>query len=453
MLEFVIILLLIILNGLFAMSEIAIVSSRRAKLQHLADNGNRKAQTALALAKNPSHFLSTIQVGITLIAILSGAIGEATFSRPLAEMLHTVPFIGAYSDTFAFSLVVLILTYFSLIIGELVPKRLALFNPEGIAVTVASPLRLISMLVFPIVRLLSLSTEWVLRTLGFKPTTEPPITEEEIKVLMAQGTAAGVFEKFEQELVRNVFRLGDRTVSGIMVPRMDFVYLDLASSLEENRHIILTSGHTRFPVCKGSLDNLVGVLHTKDMLEFSLLGKPIDLSKMTRLPMDVPESLTAMALLEKFKNSRGHIALVVDEYGEIQGLVTLRDILEAVVGEIPTLGKALEPLAVQRDDGSWLLDGMLNIDPLKEILLISVLPDEETQSYNTLSGFIMMQMGRVPDVADHFEWHDTLFEIMDMDGNRIDKVLVTPLTPKTAPSEEQPVSGMPHRGSPPTSPN
>lgn len=452
MFEFFTILLLIGLNGLFAMSEIAIVSSRRAKLQHLADSGNSKAKAALYLSQNPNHFLSTIQVGITLIAILSGAIGEATFSQPLAEKFRTFPIIAPYSDTLAFVLVVLILTYFSLIIGELVPKRLALLNPEGISILVASPLRLLSRLVFPVVRVLSFSTEWVLRGLGSKPTEDPPVTEEEIKVLMAQGAEAGVFEKFEQDLVRNIFRLGSRSISGIMVPRLDFVYLDLESSQEDTHKIILTSGHTRFPVCKGGLDNLIGVFHTKDILEFSLLGQPVDLAKIVRPPIYVPESMPAMALLEKFKHSKGHIAFVVDEYGEIQGLVTLRDILEAVVGAVPSHGEITEQLAVQREDGSWLLDGMLDIDQLKDILQVSSLPDEASQNYNTLSGFVMMQMGRVPNVADHFEWHETRFEIMDMDGNRIDKVLVNPSTQKTELSEAVSVSDKPDRDSPPTSP-
>ena len=450
MIEIALILFLIILNGVFAMSEIAVVSSRRARLQHLANAGNHKARAALELSHDPGHFLSTIQVGITLIGILSGAIGQAALSQPLSEKLSLFPIIAPYSEALAFALVVASITYLSLIIGELVPKRLALLNPETIAGVVAAPMRLLSLIAFPIVRLLSLSTEGVLRLLGAKASAGTPISEEEIKVLMEQGTQAGIFEKIEQELVRNVFRLSARGVGGIMTPRPDIIYLDLEDPFEENRQKLITGGHSRYPLCKGGEDNILGMVHTKDLLKDCLMGKSINLSAFSRPPLYVPETISSLVLLEKFKAFREHSALVVDEYGEIQGIATLRDVLEAVVGDIPAAMEPLEQLAVQREDGSWLLDGMLDVDRLKEILHVTELPGEEMRNYNTLSGFVMMEMRRVPTVADHFEWNAMRFEIMDMDGNRVDKVLVAPISGQSTATLDTPASEDNDRGSGPT---
>ena len=424
--EILIILLLVLFNGVLAMSEIAVVSARRVRLQQWAAKGDKRAAAALALAQEPGHFLSTIQVGITLVGILSGAYGEATVAAPLARALKQVPALAPYGDAIAFAAVVTAITVLSLVIGELVPKRVALLNAERVASLVAVPMRRLSLIVYPLVKLLSAATDGVLRMLGAQPSKEPPITEEEIRVLMQQGTEAGIFEKAEQDLVRNVFLLDRRGIGGLMTPKPDVVYLDVEDSTREVLRKIDESGHSLYPVCKGDLDNVLGIVQTKALLARCLAGAPLDLTAVLQAPLYVPESLSAMELLKVFKQSPVEAALAIDEYGEIQGIVTLGDVLEAVVGEMPSAGEGEEAPAVQREDGSWLLDGMLPVDQLKTLFRIEGLPEEETRSYNTVAGFIMSQLGRVPAVADHFEWHGLRFEVADMDRARIDKVLVIP---------------------------
>ncbi len=427
--EVLLILVLLIANGVFSMSEMAIVSSRKTKLQQMANEGDKKAGVALDLANEPGHFLSTIQVGITLIAMLTGAFGGATISEHLAAQLRTIPIIAPYSEVLSLALVVIGLTYLSLIIGELAPKRLALHNPERIASIVAGPMRFLSLLTFPIVRLLSFSTDLVLRVLGVKPPSESPVTEEEIQVLLQEGTEAGVFEEAEQDMVEGVFRLGERRVSALMRPWTEIVWLDVNDSAEEIRRTMTDSSYSRFPVCDGGLDHVLGVVQAKELLVRSLAGQPLDLKAALKKPLFVPESMPASKLLELFKGSGTHLALVIDEYGGLAGLVTINDIVEEIVGDIE-LG---EPEAVQRQDGSWLLDGMLLVDDFKELFNISKLSDEG--EYQTLGGFVMMQMGRIPSAGDRFEWDRFRFEVMDMDGNRVDKVLVQ-VKPEEPPDQD-----------------
>lgn len=427
-LEILVILLLMIANGLFSMSEMAIVSARRARLQELVEQGNVNARTALELANSPNRFLSTVQIGITLIGILTGAFGGATLANSIEPYIQLIPFLRQSSETVAFGLVVLLITYLSLIIGELVPKRLALSNPERIATAVAIPMRGIARLTSPIVHLLSLSTEAVLRLLRVNTSSnEPLVTEEEIKVLVRQGTEAGMFDVAEQDMVERVFRLGDQQVSALMTPRLDIIWLDLNDSAEINRRKMSESRHSRFPVCQETLDNVLGVIHVTDVLTRSLSGEPIDLASLLRQPLFLPESTHAFKVLERFKQSGTHVAMVVDEYGVIQGMVTLNDVMEVIIGDVPFADNPQEEMVIRRDDGSWLLDGMLPVDEVKELLELNVLPGEERGNYQTLGGFVITQLGQIPKSSDHFEWDGFRFEVMDMDGNRVDKVLVVPL--------------------------
>ncbi|WP_414572032.1 hemolysin family protein [Nostoc sp. CCY 9925] len=430
--EILIILVLIIANGVFSMSEMAIVSARKVRLQQLANQGDAKARVALKLAESPNNFLSTIQVGISLIGILTGAFGGATIANRLAVYVRLVPALASYSEPLSFGIVVLIITYLSLIIGELVPKRLALNNPEGIAAFVAIPMRALSAIASPMVHLLSASTDMVLRLLGVTQSTEPQVTEEEIKILIEQGTEAGTFEEAEQDMVERVFRLGDRPVSYLMTPRPDIVWLDLDDSAEENRQKMVDSAYSRYPVCQGGLDNVLGVIPVTDLLARSFRGEQLDLTVGLRQPVFVPESTRGLKVLELFKQTVTHMALVVDEYGVIQGLVTLNDIMSEIVGDVPSTDGQDEPQAVQREDGSWLLDGMLPVEEFLELFGMEEWESEERGSYQTLGGFVITHLGRIPAAADHFEWEGMRIEVMDMDGNRVDKVLVVPKANKSA---------------------
>jgi putative hemolysin len=429
-LEIFFLILLIVLNGIFSMSEMAVVSARKVRLQQLANQGNAKARTALELADSPNQFLSTVQVGITLIGTLAGAFGGATLAEKLATQLKLIPFLASKSEAIALFIVVLTISYLSLVIGELVPKRLALNNPEQIASSVASPMRFLAMIVSPVVHLLSYSTDMVLRLLGIGPSTDPEVTEEEIKILIEQGTEAGTFEEAEQEMLNRVFRLGDRRVSALMTPRPEIVWLDLDDSADTNRRIIIDSNHSRFPVCEGDLDNVLGIIQVSNLLTRCLSGQPLDLTTSLQRPLYVPEGTPGLRILELFKQSGTHLALVVDEYGVIQGLVTLNDILEEIVGDIPSVDGFDEPQVVKREDGSWLVDGMLPVEEFFEAFEIPELPREQKGNYHTVGGFVVTQLGRIPKAADHFEWRGMRFEVMDMDGNRVDKVLLVPACAK-----------------------
>ncbi|MBD2346249.1 hemolysin family protein [Anabaena subtropica] len=434
--EILIILVLILANGVFSMSEMAVVSARKVRLQQLANQGDAKARAALKLAESPNNFLSTIQIGISLIGILTGAFGGATIASRLVVYVRLIPFLVPYSEAIAFGIVVLLITYLSLIIGELVPKRLALNNPERIATVVALPMRALAALASPAVHLLSASTEMVLRVLGITPSVEPQVTEEEIKILIEQGTEAGTFEEAEQNMVERVFRLGDRPVTSLMSPRPDIIWLDLDDTPEENRQKMSENGYSRYPVCQGGLDNVLGIIPVTDLLARSLRGDSLDLTVGLRQPVFVPESTRGLKVLELFKQTITHMALVVDEYGVIQGLVTLNDIMSEIVGDVPSDDGEEEPQAVQREDGSWLLDGMLGVEEFFELFEMEEWESEERGSYQTLGGFVITHLGRIPAAADHFEWHGMRIEVMDMDGNRVDKVLVVPMANQVEDTQE-----------------
>ena len=425
--ESLFIILLVIANGVFSMSELAVVSSRKARLQHLANAGNARARAALELANNPDRFLSTVQIGITLVGILAGAFGGATIAEQIGVRLSSVPALAPYGEAIGLGIVVLVITYLSLIFGELVPKRLALNNPERIASFVARPMSMLSVLASPFVRFLSSSTGAVFKLLRVRPSTEPPVTEEEIKFLLEQGTLAGVFEETEQDMVESVFRLGDRRVSALMTPHLDIVWLDIDAPDEVIRRKVTESHFSRFPVCRGSINNVIGVIKAKEYLAGKLLNPATPLEDFVRQPLFVPETSPALKVLESFKGSNMHMALIIDEYGSLEGLITTNDILEAIVGDVLLASTQSEPYAVQREDGSWLLDGALPIDEFKEMFLIGRMFGEDKRVFQTLAGFILMYLGHVPSVAESFEWNGLRFEIMDMDGKRIDKVMVSPV--------------------------
>ena len=418
---------LFVINGLFAMSEIAIVSSRKYRLQQAVEDGVSSAKIALQLASEPGNFLSTIQVGITLIGIMSGAIGEAAISGRLEVFLRSeFPEIAVYSRVISLTLVVIGITYFSLIIGELVPKRLALLKPERVAIFVARPMLMLSYAAYPLVRLLSWSTDLVLMLLRIRNTDEPLVTEKEIRLMIDQGTEAGVFHKSEKAMVSNVLRLDALKVGAVMTPRMDIYYLDVSNPFEDNRKRLIESPHSIVPVCRGGLDNVLGFIESKDLLKRVLAGEEIDLSGMLRLAIYIPKSLSPVHLLEEFKRTKVGMALVVDEYGEIAGLVTLKDVMEAIVGDIPSDEIAgEEPEAVMRSDGSWLIDGTLTIEKFKQIFELDDFPDQTEGGFHTIGGFVMSNLGHIPKESDNFSWNGLYFEVMDMDRNRVDKILVS----------------------------
>jgi len=417
--EILIIVLITILNGILSMTETAFVSARKARLQHMADNGDDRARTVLTLTDDPNPLLSAIQIGITLIGVLAGAFGGATVAEGLADQLEQSPALAPYSEAISLTVVVLFTTYLSLVLGELVPKALALRDPEQIASAFVPRLRLFSRLTGPLIRLLTFSTDVVLRLMGVKPSDTPPVTAQEIQVLVRQGVQAGVFEESEHEMVSGVLGLGDQRISAVMTPRTEITWIDLDDPVEISLRKIMDSPHSRFPVGRGTLDNVQGIIRAKDLLDRHLKGEPLDLNAAVHEPLLIPETATASHALELFKQSGRHIALVFGEYGGVEGLITLNNLIEEIIGNIGT------PLAVQREDGSWLLDGLLTVDDVKDVLSIKALPGEESGHYQTLGGLMMAQLGHVPNTADHFEWDGLRFEVMDMDGRRVDKVLVS----------------------------
>jgi len=424
--EISLILVLILLNGLFAMSETALVSARRIRLRQRAEAGERGARSALELADSPNRFLSTVQIGISLIGVLAGAFGGATIAEPLAGALRSVPALAHYAGPVAFGAVVVTITYLSLILGELVPKRLALNEPEAVASRVAPLMRLLSILASPAVRFLGVSTEAVLRLLGARAPAELPVTEQEVEILLEEGARAGVFEDEERDLVGRALRLDDRPVRDLMTPRPSVVWLDADDPPEEVRRRAAESRHSYFPVARGDLDDLLGLASVKDAWAREITGQPADLlGSLRRTPL-VPEGAPATAALETFRRSGLPLALVLDERGHIEGLVTLTDVLEALVGEVPDGDEDADEAIVRREDGSWLVDGLLPADALKERLGFRQLPRKEEADYQTVGGMVMDTLGRVPAAGDRFEWEGYSFEVVDMDGRRVDKVLVTP---------------------------
>jgi putative hemolysin len=425
---------LILLNGLFAMSEFALATARKARLARLADDGDKAAAVALRLGEDRTRLLSTIQIGITAIGILSGIVGEAVLADPLSRWLQGYGLAPDSSFVAATGIVVVFVTYVSIVIGELVPKRLAQFHPEAIARAVARPIHVLSLATRPFVALLSLSTDALLRLIGRGQQAAPSVTEEEIHAMLEEGSEAGVIERQEHAMVRNVFRLDDRMLGTLMIPRGDIVYLDVERPLEENVGLVIGSEHSRFPLCRGGLDDVLGTIDTKQLLKLVARGGEANLAELAGTGAFVPETLTGMELLDHFRASGTQMVLVVDEYGELQGLVTLQDVLEAVTGEF-TPPTEEDAWAVQREDGSWLLDGLIPIPELKDLLGLRTVPEEDRGRYHTLSGMLMWLLGRLPRTGDVTQWERWRFEVVDLDGKRVDKVLAS-RAPEPAPPNE-----------------
>jgi len=429
--EVAIILLLIIVNGIFAMAEIAVVAAKKIKLKKLADAGDERAKAALDLANSPNRFLATVQVGITLIGVLAGAFGGATLAGEIAGAFRHVPALAPHSEWLGIAIVVAVISFLSLVLGELVPKRLGLSNPEGVARALARPLDRLSRFASPLVAALSRSTDAVLALLGFKPKQEPPVTEEDVRTLVEQGLHAGVFHRTEQEMVERVFRLDDLTMEDLRTPRSRIVWLRIDDPPETNWRKIVGCGHNNFPVFQGQRDNVVGIVSVKALFANLALTGSVDLKHVLTEPLYVPFSMSARKLLEAFKQSGKHVALVTDEFGGIEGLVTVTDVMEAIIGEVPS-DKPRKQFIRQREDGSWLCEAFIDIDQLKRVLQIRKLPGEETHEYETLGGFILNQLGRIPAEGEYIEAEGLRFEVIDMDRQRIDKVLITPLAAKAA---------------------
>jgi len=419
--ELLVLALLLVISGFFAMAELAIVSARRVRLQQMAEAGKRGAATALRLIDDPVKLLSTTQVGITLVGIVAGASGGTTLAEPLAVYLHTIPAVAAYAHALAVGTVVVIVTYLTLVIGELAPKRIALNHAEAIAAAVAPFMNLLAESGAPIVWFLRVSTHGVLALFRIKPAADNVVTEEEVKALIAEGASTGVFHPAEQEMIEGVLRIGDRTVRSIMVPRPAVDWLDADDPPEELFAQIAETGHSRYPVARGDIEEVIGVAHTKDLLEQQRKLGTIDVVAAAREAPFVVDLMPVLRVLERFRRSTVHMAIVVDERGTFEGIVTPTDILTAIAGDLPEGEEAAEPEAVQREDGSWLLDGMMSVDDVERTLDIKDMCEDG--DFNTIAGFVLHHLGRIPVAGEHFHWNDWRFEVVDLDGRRIDKVL------------------------------
>lgn len=427
-LALLILFVLLLCNGVFAMAELAVMTSRQSRLQQAASRGSRRAAAALVLAREPTRFLSTVQVAITLIGILAGAFGENALSGRVQEWVARIPILEPYSDKVALVIVVLALTYFSLVVGELVPKRLALAYPEAIASLISRPLSVLSLVTAWPVRVLTYSTDTILRLFRVRTRTGDDVSEDDVKALVARAASTGIFDPLEHKLFQRVFRVGDLTVASLMVPRADMIWIDENDPIDAVRVLVGTSPHSHFPVCRGTLDKLVGVVHIKDLIAYGLLaGENFKVTAVAQKPLFVPETMPALRLLDQFQRTKTHIAFIVDEYGGTQGLITLNDVVRAVVGDIARRSEEPQPGAVRRADGSWLLDGSL---PLHEMVVsLNLAPEVEAElpDVNTVAGLVLAQLGHIPVAAERCTWQGFTLEVMDMDGTRIDKVLATPV--------------------------
>jgi len=425
---------LILLNALFAMSEMALTASRKARLQVMVEAGDSGAQAAMDLHENPTKFLSVVQVGITSIGILNGIVGDAAFSAPFAHWLQqTFPIQARAADITATAMVVVIITFLTIIFGELVPKRFGLMYPEKVARLVARPMEWLSLITRPFVKLLSWCTEGTLRLFGIRGGPDRSVTEEEIAASLEEGLDAGVIEAQEHQMVRNVFRLDDRQVGSMMIPRAEIVWLDVAATAQDVLRAISAEEHSRYPVCRGGLEDVLGVVSAQSLLQQVMQGEPVSLQDKLQPSVFVPETLSGMELLDHFRASSAQLVFVVDEYGEVQGMITVRDVLEAITGEFTTPTDD-NSWAVQREDGSWLFDGLIPVPELKDRLDLKELPEEDRGRYNTLAGMVMLLLGRLPRTADSVEWEGWRFEVVDLDGKRVDKVLAERL-PEVPPQE------------------
>lgn len=423
--EILVILLLLVANGVFAMAEIAVVSARKARLRKLADEGSAPARAALGLAESPERFLSAVQIGITLVGILAGAFGGATLSGRLSPVIASFPPLAPYAAPVAIFIVVSAITYLSLIIGELVPKRVALADPEGRAMLIARPMAGLARLASPFVWFLTASTNVVLKVFRMGESSVAPPSEEEVTHMLEQGTSAGVFHHAERAMVEGVLRLDERPVTEIMTRRTRIVWLNVDDSDEVNWRKIVASGHSHFPVYEGTRDHVLGLVSVKSLWANAAAGVPNNIRHHLVKPLLVPMSINATQLLETFKRTRKHLALVADEFGSVQGLVTLIDVMEAIVGELPDPGSRAQPGAVRREDGSWLVDGSMPISEFRERFSLPVLPREESGEFETVGGFMVDRLGHIPGAGEFFAWKDIRFEVVDMDRHRVDKVLVS----------------------------
>jgi putative hemolysin len=423
-LEIILLFSLIVINGVLAMSEVALLTSKRAKLSAMAARGKKSAEVAIRISEDPTQFLSTIQIGITSIGLLSGIVGESIFAKPLAIWLQSVGVPDGIADVSATVFVVLIVTFIAITVGELVPKRIGQSNPEQIATVIATPMLILSKVTKPFVVILTVTTNTLLRLFGIGKHKEATVTEDEIEAILDEGSVAGLIEDQERELVKNVFRLDDRKLGSLMVPRSEIVFVDINDPEAESFNQIAQSVRSRIPVCDGGLDSIIGVLTAKTALSTVARGEKLSLQENLDPPLYVPETLTGMDLLEQFKQSRTHIAFVVDEYGGLEGLVTIQDIFDTLIGEIVTEGEeATDP--VQRDDGSWLFEGDTSIPEIKDCLAIDELPEQDKGRYHTVSGLILLLLGKMPVAGDSVVLADWKLEVVDMDGRRIDKILAT----------------------------
>ena len=438
--EIILLFVLILINGMFSMAEMAVVSSRRARLQASLEDGDQRAKTVLDLLDNPNDFFSTIQIAITLIGVITGAVGAQTFSHYLVDVLVKVPFLKGIAQPLSVLLISSLITYFSLVIGELIPKRIATNNPEKIAMAMCGPIRVLSKIFLPVVRILSFSTDLGLKIIGIKEVEESAVSEDEIKVMIEQGKQDGVFEENEQDIVESVFRLSDQTVDALMTPRTELDWIDLEAPVEESLKEIADSTYHYFPLVRGNPDNVVGVISSKALLDAYIRGCDIDLEKIAEPPLFVPESKPALSLLDDLKASESNFAVVLDEYGGFSGMITPYDLLNELVGDVTNIGEEPndEEEVLVRDDGSWSFDGMIDIEQFKETIGVKELPDEARIGYQTLAGFILSQTGSIPAAGYSFDWTDFHFEIVDMDGLRIDRVFVNRIEPQP---EEPSVEG------------
>ena len=437
--DFTLLVFLILLNALFAMSEMALTASRKARLAVMVEAGEPGAAAAQVLHDDPTKWLSTVQIGITSIGVLNGIVGDAAFSQPLASwLMKIVPLLGHRAmDVTATALVVVIITFLTIIFGELVPKRLGQMYPERVAVLVARPMDMLSSAMRPFVWLLSACTQATLRLLGIRNAPSRSVTEEEIAASLEEGLDAGVIEAQEHQMVRNVFRLDERQIGSMMIPRAEITWLAQNAPLPELLSQMTTNGHSRYPVCRDGLDDVVGVIQAQDLLLPLSRGESPNLAELMHAPVFVPETLSGMELLDHFRATGAELVFVVDEYGAVQGVITVRDVLEAITGEFSP-PSADDAWAVRRADGSWLMDGLIPVPEMKDRLEIRELPEEDRGRYNTLAGMVMLLLGRLPQTTDVVEWDAWRFEVVDLDGKRVDKVLVSRIAPTDQPGNKSP---------------
>lgn len=423
-LKILIVIVLILINAFYAMTEMAIVSARRLRLKQMAEEGHTGAQLALNMAEDPASFLSIVQVVLTLNSVLAGAFSGASLAQHFTEDLNQISWIAPNGEAFAIALTVAVVSYLNLVVGELIPKRIGLSYAEPIAVRASHIMKFFSGIFAPVVWLLRHSTECVLHILRLANPRDTSVTQDEVKELIAEGAESGIFKPAEKEMLDGVMRLADRTVRSVMTPRVDMVWLSSEDSAKDNHELIRLSGYSRFPVAKGDLEEILGIVHAKDLLNAALGGQSPPLKSIMRPALTVPDTMTVLRLLDQFKHAKQHIAIVADEYGSVEGLVSATDLLMAITGDLPERGQELEGTAVRREDGSWLIDGWTPIDEVENKLGLKEMRGEG--DFHTLAGFVVDKLRRLPNTGDHFTWDETHFEVVDMDGRRVDKVLVTP---------------------------